>query len=98
VTALVGPTRSHYLPHSGFAKARQAVAVRLIGMVAAALNRHPCGMSKHAGLAPMPASIWPIISAFYLPIYLPFHMLFLAAMLQTAHPAGMYTRALAPVR
>jgi hypothetical protein len=63
-------------------------------MVAAALNRHPCGLSKQAGLALMPTSIWPTISAFYLPFYLPF----LAAMLQTAHPAGMYTRALAPVR
>jgi hypothetical protein len=63
-------------------------------MVAAALNRHPCGLSKQAGPALTPTSIWPIISAFYLPFYLPFF----AAMLRTAHPAGMYTRAMAPVR
>jgi hypothetical protein len=63
-------------------------------MVAAALNRHPRDLSKQAGLAPTPISISPIISAFYLPFYLPFF----SAMLRTAQPAGMYTRALAPVR
>jgi hypothetical protein len=55
-------------------------------MVAAALNRHPCDLSKQAGLAPPPISIWPIISAFYLPFYLPFF----STMLRTAQPAGMY--------
>jgi hypothetical protein len=59
-------------------------------MVAAALNWHPCGLSKQAGLALAPISIWPIILAFYLP--------FFSAMLRTAQPAGMYTRALTPVR
>jgi hypothetical protein len=33
-----------------------------------------------------------------LAIYLPFYLPFFAAMLRTAHPAGMYTRAMAPVR
>jgi hypothetical protein len=59
-------------------------------MVAGALNRHPCGLSDQAGLALAPMSISPIILAFYLP--------FFSAMLRTAQPAGMYTRALAPVR
>ena len=61
-------------------------------MVAAALNRHPCGLAKQAGLALAlaPINISPIILAFYLP--------FFSAMLRTAQPAGMYTRALAPVR
>jgi hypothetical protein len=58
-------------------------------MVAAALNRYPCGLSEQAGLALAPISISPIILAFYLP--------FFPTMLRTAQPAGMYTRALAPV-